>query len=176
MKFLFKSLFMFILFVYLVIVFLPKDQLYYFGLENLKSKEIFVVNKKVDSLPFDLILEDSTLFVKSIEAATINNVKMNILLFKNRLSVTEVSINESFSKFVPNNIDNLNIEYQLSDPLHVNITFNGKEYKGFGKINLLEQKLNLTLLPSNSFVRKYPMIIKQLKKVSNKEYSYEYSL
>lgn len=171
-----KTIIYLLVFIYLIIYFLPKEQLYYFGLQEANNQEITVSNETFLNKEFGFSIKDANVQIKGIESATVKNLDTNILLFNNTIRANDITISASFKKFVPSSIENISIQHSIMNPLFVNIVFDGKDYRGDGYYDIVNQTLVINLYPSNKFVRTYSMLLKQMKKINAKEYRYEYSL
>lgn len=171
-----KIIIYFITFLYMLLFFLPKQELYNFGLTEVKKFDVQIAKEEFLNKPFGFSINNANIYLKGIESANVKALDLDILLYSNVLSVNDIKVSENFKKFVPSTIDNLSVSHSIIDPLFVYLAFDGKEYKGDGKVDLLNQKVIINLYPSNKFVRDYRMLLKGMKKINNKEYRYEYSL
>lgn len=175
-KFFVKSIIFVLLFLYALLVFLPKENLYYLALENLKTYNIVIKNEIIEAKSLELSIIDANVFFKSIDAIAIDLVRIKTLLFYSSIDATNVKIDKALKQFLPPKIDKIKIQHFITNPLNISISFNAKDIKGYGTFNLLERKLNINFSVSNKFVREYGALLRQAKKQSNGEYKLEYQL
>ena len=169
-----KSIIFFIIFLYLFVAFLPKENLYYFGLEQLKKYSVVVKNETIKEGYFDFELNKADIFFKGINAVHIEKIYLKSLLFDTTFLVEKIKVDEVFKRFVPAKIDKVLLKYSIFNPLFVNINLEAKGIRGYGFIDILNKKLIINLKPSKKFIRDYKMVLKKLKKQSNGEYKIEY--
>jgi len=181
-----KSFFKYILyscfFVFAIIAFLPKEELYYFAAQKLKEEKIDFSHKIIQDKLYGMAIEELHIFYSDIDLVQIEKLKLNLFFFYNNLVINSVHLNNTAAKFAPKGLKDINVVYTVFDPLKINIDgrFNGGTIQG--SINLLSKTLVLDLFTSKSFKKNYRNIVKQLK--YNKEsstkqedhYSYEYKL
>mgnify|MGYP000125550911 CR=1 FL=1 len=172
---LFLSLVYFFSFVFLLVVFLPKQELYYLLLKELNKNEIVLDEKYFSDTNLGLKIEDTQVYIKGIKASNIENITLDTFLFFNKLQIKDIKISENFKQFVPAQIDNVSVVYSVMNPLFVDISFRAKEYKGNGFVDIINRKIIINLYPSNKFIRSYSMLLRNMKKINAKEYRYEYS-
>lgn len=176
MKLIFKIIFYIFLFIYLILAFLPKHEIYNFALSKLQTYEVQIDSTSEKDKYFGFTIENANILFKDIKAANIENIDLSVLLYKNKINIQNISIAREFSKILPASINILNISHSILNPLFVNIELQGEEYKGHGTFDIVNNSIKFYFYPSNKFTKKYATLLKQLKKISDKEYIYEYSL
>jgi len=162
----------FLFFIMALIVFMPKSSLYFLGEKNLKKQNIIISNEKIEENLFSLNISDMDLYVKGIQSAKIKEADITFLLFYNSVDIKDIKISSVAEAYLPTNIDRVNINYTIFNPLVVNATSKG----GFGqiraKVNLLDRKIKVYLKPSKKMLRKYSRSMRYFKKDAKGEYVY----
>jgi len=184
MKILVKGFIYSLVFFLALIVFLPKENLFYYGLQKLKKQNIELNYKKLED-DFDKLSIDKTkVYYQGIEALEVQNIDTKVWFFINNIEFKKVILNDSIKKMVPT-IDSfqlLQMQYTLIDPLHIQIKGIFNEGKLKGSFNLIDRVIKIEFYTSKSFKSKYKSLIKLLKYNKEKstpkgdQYSYEYKL
>lgn len=136
-----------------LIIFMPKENLFFTLQKELKKENIFI-NTKASSNLIDLKLDNSKIFVNKINIANIESIKITPLLFFNKIDLKNIKID-----FNHLNIDNLNLTYSILTPFNVDIkgSSNFATIKGFIDLKNRNMKiylLNLTNKTIKSFLKK----------------------
>jgi len=177
MKKLFKVLVLFILFFSFLIIFLPKEKVFFYALNALSKKNILFKSYIFEDKPYSFYLKDSNIYYKNIQALKIQDFSLNTYIVYNKLIINGIKVDDSLKQFVPSNIKNVNIKYSVLNPLFIDIDIYSKEFKVKGYIDILQEKLVLNLNVSKMFKKQYPKLLRQIKYDNKtKEYKYEYKL
>ncbi len=136
-----------------LIIFMPKENLFFTLQKELKKENIFI-NTKASSNLIDLKLDNSKIFVNKINIANIESIKITPLLFFNKIDLKNIKID-----FNHLNVDNLNLTYSILTPFNVDIkgSSNFATIKGFIDLKNRNMKiylLNLTNKTIKSFLKK----------------------
>ena len=133
----------------MLVVFIPKENLYYFALEKLNTQKVDIQTENiVDSgLVFNLV--DNEIQYEKIDVAQVEDVELKLFFLKTELNFKDIIVNKAFQKFLPKKIKYIKITHNILDPLAINI--------------VVSKKLNL----------RYQPLTKYLKKTEN-GYRYEY--
>lgn len=173
MKFILKTLVYFLFFIFSLLIFLPKEQFYYFLEKQLSTKSIIVSNEIVDEKLFGINIKDAQLYYDGINFALVNNIDMTTFLFYNSVNFDSLRVSKSFSNFLPSNIDNLKLKYSILDFSSIKILSKGDFGEFEGKISIFDNKIIGELKPSNIMKTKYSNLLRRFKKVNGK-YIYEF--
>lgn len=180
MKFIFKFFIYIIFFIYMLLIFLPKENLYYFGLEKLKSQKIELNQNSVIDNNIGLLLNNINIKYEGIDISKIDKINLSSYIFYSSLNVDNIKVDSSFNKFAPENIRFIKITHSIINPTNIIIKSEFKLGRCDGVINLLTRTIKLNLIVSNKFKSKYRYIVKLLKKDTSKKsrkeeyYNYEY--
>ena len=152
----------FFIFLILLWLFAPKQELYYFLEKSLKEKNIIISNENITDTWYGLKLTNADIYVSGAKMAKVDTLTLNIFFFYNTLKVENVNIS-------PNNINILNVKHSILDPLNVKIDGEGSFGELTGNVALRKRKVEI-LLP----VTKDITTIKQfLRKDNIKGWYYE---
>lgn len=113
----------FFLFILLMWLFAPKQELYYLLEKKLKEKDIVLSNETVTDTWFGLNIKNADVYIKGIKMANIADLQLNIFFFYNTLNIENINIDESLHGMAPKAIDELKVKYSVLNPL--NVTING---------------------------------------------------
>jgi len=180
MKIILKSLVYFLFFLMMLIAFLPKENIYYFALEQLNNKKIELNQNKIDDGYFKFIVDELQIKYDGLKVSDISNVEFDMFIYQTKIDISNIKVDNSFSKFVPNKIDTLTLSHTIINPLSIDI--NSKFNLGFctGTIDLLNRVVKLDIVVAKAFKTKYRYIVKELKKSKERSntkeevYTYEY--
>ncbi len=128
-----------------LVVFMPKEALY-FKLERELVKQGVELNEaSIEEGPASLTLHDVSVYVKGIEVAQIKEVHLFTLLFYNRLTVEEVTVDEGLRSMMPAGADRIVLQYTPLSPLRLSIEAEGAFGKAVGYFAFKERLLHLDL-------------------------------
>jgi hypothetical protein len=178
MNLILKAIFHIILFIFLLIVFLPKEQLYYFVAKNLQSQKIELTHAQLDESIISLFIQNTKVKYNGIEALSIDKTSIKPNIFFNEIYLKDIKVDKAFKKFLPSNIDFISANINIFNPININIESKFALGKCIGNINLIDRVIRIDLFVSKQFKSKYRILTQKLKKVKseNKEehYIYEY--
>ena len=133
----------FFLFILLLWLFAPKQELYYLLEKKLKENDVIISNESLKDTWFGLNIQHADIYVKGIKTANVANLQLNIFFFYNTLKADNIQVNESFHNMAPKNIDELNVKYSVVDPLHISLNSLGSFGTATGAVNLKERKIDI---------------------------------
>ena len=172
LKYLASTLF----FLMMLVIFLPKTNLYYFALAEANKAGLVISNKSLKESSFGLKIEDVKVFYQGIEAANIGAVDINLYLFYNRVVLHKSKLSSLVENYLPREIDNVVVSYSIINPLEVTFVAQGRFGLASGSLHLDTRVVEISLKPSKIFMKQYKNSLRYLKKSENGEYSYEKSL
>ncbi len=176
---LFRIILYFIVFIYSLIIFLPKENLFFYIINQLENEKIFLNYTKSEDKFLKFRLDNIEIEYDDIKIAQISKIKIENYFFYNQITIKNIISDNSLQTFIPRTISNIKVIYSILDPLDINIKIDSRLANAIGTIDIINKKLSLVLNISKKFQKRYPMIIKNLKfkEKTNKggKYSYEYN-
>lgn len=154
----------FLLFVYLLIGFLPKAGLYYLGEQALAENKVYVTGEKVSDTFLGLSLSGGEIYFEGILVAPVPEIRLTTLLFYNGLTVAPFRFSDQVSDFVPPEFGGLRVVHSVLAPHKVRIEGSGDFGSLNGEVNLLERRVEVLFTPSGAVSKNYPSLLRYFKK------------
>lgn len=161
-----------LLFIYLIIAFLPKENLFYLAEQKIKPYNIVLNNESLKDRFFLFEINNGTLFYDGLHVGDVESIDMFLGLFYNQISLKNANFSDSLKQFVPKEITDFTIKSTIFYPIYFWIDGKGDFGEISGSANLYKKSVRLVLNPNKNFLTKYPTIAKEFKKINN-EYVYE---
>lgn len=180
MKTLLKYITYFLSFFILLLIFLPKENLYYFVVQKLQKENIELLAKNTKENITSLNIANLKIKYNKVEIAKMSNTNFNSFLFFSQVDIKDIVIDSSMNKFIPSNINNIVLTHSIIDPTKIEISSKFLLGSCIGFVDLANRVIKLDLIVSSRFKNKYKYIVKQLKFKNNikntkeQRYSYEY--
>jgi hypothetical protein len=159
----------FFLFILLLWLLAPKEEIYYLLEKTLKKNDIIISNETVKDKWFGLTIQNADIYVKGALMANVSELELNIFFFYNTLKVKGLTTDKVLHKDVPKNVEESSVIYSIVDPLHVKLNAFGSFGAMEGTVELLEKKISL-LFPVAKDIKAFR---KFLKKSETGEWKYE---
>lgn len=163
MKILKKLLWVF-LFIYLIIVFLPKSNLFYLAEKYAQKYNIALNDEKTKDYLGFFSIEDMKVYYEGLHVGNVESVSILPTIVYNQVSINEANFSNSLKQFLPKEIKNLTARNTIFYPIKVWINANGDFGAISGGLNLYTKTLRLELKPTKDFLKNYSSIAKQFKK------------
>ena len=126
-----------------LLVFMPKQELYY-KLEEILEKQSIVINEKQkDEGLFSLTLHQVDVYVKGIKLATIEKVDFFTLLFYSSVTCEDVILDDSLKMMVPTQITTVKATHNILFPLNINLNAQGPFGNAEGSVDLSNRSVRL---------------------------------
>jgi hypothetical protein len=133
----------FIIFWFALLIFMPKQELYFTLEKELAKQDIEINEQSIDEGVLSLNLIKPVIYVKGIKIATIEKINIFTLLFNTNINVKALILDDSLKSFAPEKVDVANISYSLFSPFKVHIEAKGSFGNIDGYANLTERNLRL---------------------------------
>jgi uncharacterized membrane protein len=160
-----KNIFLIFLVVWFaLLVFMPKEELYFTLEKELAKQDIEINEKKIEEGAFSLNLIEATIYVKGIKVATVQKVNVFTLLFYTNINLTSLLLDESLSSFAPKKIDVANVSYSIVNPFYVNIEAEGSFGLLKGIVNLNERNLRIDFMETTKDINSIKSNLKKDEK------------
>ena len=154
----------------MLVILMPKQELYYKLEEALHSQEIALNEVEIEESLFGISLKNVSVYVKGINVASIEEVKLFTLIFYSSVEVKELHMDDSLKNMVPQETQKAVLRHSVMAPFFVSVEALGSFGSMSGEINLNERKVHLDFNES----KKLDMLKPQLKK-GEKGWVYETS-
>jgi len=168
-----KKIFIAIALVWFVLIaFMPKQELYYKLEQTLEQNDIRFNEEKIDEGLFSLTLYKVDVYIKGIKLATIDKVDFFTLLFYTRAEVENLLLDESLKSKVPTQISDAVASHSILEPLKINLSVEGSFGGAEGYVSLKEKNIHMDL--NNTSIKGIEMLQSTLQK-NEKGWYYETS-
>lgn len=128
---------------FVLLVFMPKQELYYKLEEALQDNDIVINEQKIHSGLFSLSLEGLDVYVKGIKVAKIDEVNLFTLLFYTKIQLTGIDADDSLKNMMPIQIEEATITHSLINPYVAIINANSDAGDITGASNLRDRTVRL---------------------------------
>jgi hypothetical protein len=158
-----------LIFIFSLVAFLPKENIYFYYLEKLQEKKISIQNEERSSSPFHFLIVNGDIFYKEINAFKIESIDISYLLVYGKIAISNVL-------FDGLTIEQIDFKWNLLSPFVFDIVIISNEINGYGKYDILDKGFELYLKPSSEVVKKYEIFWNFGELTPNGEYKIEYNL
>jgi len=172
-KVILKYILYMIFFCYMLVVFLPKINLYYLALNKLESYKISLISQKVNDNYLSLDLEDLSINYDNINVSKVKRVSISTYLYNTSINIKDIKADDMLKNFIPESIQEVEIFHTVLDPLKIKLKASFKKGRAFGEVDLVNNTIVLNFDVTNTFMHQYKSITRQFKK-NGKYYTYEY--
>ncbi len=153
-----------------LLVFMPKQEIYYKLEKELAKKEIKINEKSIEEGLFSLTLKQASVYVKGIKIATIEELTLFTLLFYTKVELDALLLDDSLKAMAPQQTDKAILSHWVLSPLEASVNAEGTFGAIEGSVDLKERKLHINF----SETKEIETIKSQLKK-DEKGWYYETS-
>ncbi|MEA2019871.1 MAG: hypothetical protein U9N59_15675 [Campylobacterota bacterium] len=175
LKTLLKYTVYFVFFIFMIVVLLPKNNIYFLLQKEIKQYSVELITKDVVSSYFTLALKDTNIKYENIDVGQVSNVEVTTYLLSTKVDVDTIKLDSMVSKFIPSDIDKVSLEHSIMNPNEVNIQIDFKDGLAFGSVDLLQRVVKLNITISKKLQSQFRQTIRVLKKTKTKgNYTYEY--
>ncbi|MGA1933227.1 hypothetical protein ACH5BF_11030 [Arcobacter sp. YIC-464] len=173
MKKIFKFLVYLFFFVFISLVLLPKQELFFALEKELEKQNVIVSNEefKNKALGFDIKYVD--IYLEGINAANIQNISIDSYLVYNKVAIKNVRLLDSFKTMFPTPLTNIYLTYSILDYENIQINADGIFGKVEGSLNIFDRKATIYLDASSSMKSSYSNLLRQMR-LKDGRYIYEY--
>jgi hypothetical protein len=153
-----------------LLLFMPKEEMYYKVEKILDAQDITLNEKSIEAGVFSLSIKDVTVYVKGIALVHIDEIDFFTLLVYNTLHIDNLFVDEVLHSKVPAKTKEAVLTYQILSPLTVSVDANGSFGYAEGSIDLNHKKLHIDFVKSKEIE-----MIKPFLKKGEKGWFYEKS-
>jgi hypothetical protein len=165
----------FIFFIVMLLLFFPKEQLYFAFEKELQNEHLVISNEQYNQKLLSLELREAELSFDRMRIATISKLEIRLLFLYNSVKAEDIELSKILKRFLPQKIATIELHYTLIEPF----VLKGSAFGDFGEAmivyNLQKSKLSVRLKASKLMKQHFHSTLLMLKKEDNGEYSYEKS-
>jgi hypothetical protein len=166
---------MIVLFFYIVILFLPKENFYFFLEHKLFKDNIVLSNESLKDVGGILQINDVFVTSAGDEIAQIDEITILPFILYNEVDVKNLHLAKRFEGALPSKIDEASFKATLFYPIKIWIKLKGDFGDIDGSYNVYSKTVRLVLKPQENFKQKYPLIYAKFQNIDG-ELVYESSL
>ncbi len=165
-----------ILFIIALLLFAPKENLYYLVEEKLAPVGIEITNEDVHEHLFSLELQSADVSFQGIQSAHIGSIKIQPYLLYNTIVCQDIKLAQMAKNFVPLRVDNLHISYTPLKPRSIDADAQGAFGQAHIVLDLKTMHIRVIVDPSKVMKTEYGRTLRMMKKTQNGEYIYDATL
>jgi len=162
----------FLFFIFALMLFVPKDGLYFLLEKNLKQYDVIISQESLKESLLSLNVEHLALSVKAVDAALVEQISISLFGVYNTLKIEEIELSSLVEAYMPAKISSFDATYSLLHPLEIRAYSEGEFGSAKLTFNLQEHHLDVKLAPSKLMLKQYKNSLKEFKKSETGEYSY----
>ncbi len=159
-----KLIFAMLLFLVMLMLFLPKENLYYAAEEALEKEGVIIDGETLQNTFTSLQLNGATLMFKGIRTLQADKVVMTTLGVWNRIELNDAEIDKTFAAFVPTHIDHVMVTYSVLSPRTVVFELHGEAGSLTGSADLGDRTVEARVHPSTAMQRQHASLLKSMQK------------
>ena len=152
----------FFLFIILLWLLSPKQELYYFLEKELKKNDIVISNEAIRDRWFGFVIEDAEIYVKGAKMAQVSELELNIFFLYNTLKIKGITTNEAIHNIAPKKVEETLIKYSILNPLKITIDSNGSFGVANGAVTPIDKKIKI-LFPTVKDIKAFRKFLKKDK-------------
>jgi hypothetical protein len=121
MRLILKFLTILVIFIYSLLFFLPKENIYYFALQKLHNEKIDIKTKNIEDKYIGINLKNNIIKYEGIKVATIEGISFKTLFFKTDIKINDFKVQKSLKRFLPFDMKCIEISHNILNPLVIDI-------------------------------------------------------
>ncbi len=133
----------FFLFVILLWLLAPKQELYYLLEKSLKKSNIIISNETIKDTWIGLKIDNADIYVSGAKVATNRELNFIFLFLYAKLSLNDLEIDKSLHSVAPKKLDNLTATYSILNPLNILLKGDGSVGEIEGSVALKDRKIEI---------------------------------
>jgi hypothetical protein len=102
-----------------LLLFAPKEELYYLLESELEKNDIVISNEKFSNTLFGLTITDADIYIKGINMAKIKSLNLNLFLLYNNLTIESIETDRGIHNIVPKSIDSITATFSILKPYKI---------------------------------------------------------
>jgi len=173
MKRLAKGLIYLVVMFILLVLFLPKVNLYYAAEALMQKQNIYISDEEVNDSGFALELINPKIFFDKLELMKVDEIKLSSWLLYSSIKLSHIEVNEGFSDFLPSDINTIQVEHFIYNPTHISLSGESQDSFFYGDVDLVQKKIVIHLRVGVKSEKRYKVLLRKLTKEEG-GYYYEY--
>jgi hypothetical protein len=141
-----------------ILVFMPKQELYYKLEEEIAKQDIKLNEAKISEGLFSLTLNQVNVYYKGINVATIEEVDLCTMLFYSSIELRSLHMDDSLKTMVPQITEEALLSHSILSPLTISVDASGSFGSMAGKIDLSERTVRLDFNESKNIEMLKPQL------------------
>ena len=126
-----------------IILFAPKQELYYLLEERLQNSGVILNETRIDENAMGLTLEKVTLYIQGVDLGKIKQIDLWTLLFYTRIDITAFTPSPGILKIADIRLKKAHFQYAVWNPEQIRIEVEGNIGKVVGSFDLKKHLLRL---------------------------------
>jgi hypothetical protein len=163
-----------ILFLYIVILFLPKESFYFFAEHKLAEYKIVLSNESLKDFGGIFTVKDPHVSYSGEDVGQIDTITILPFILYNEISINGLHFSKSLQNFIPSEIDEIKARITPFYPVKIFISSKGSFGEIKGSYNIYSKTIRLVLKPQENFRQRYSLIYSNFKDIEG-ELIYESS-
>ncbi|GHV01569.1 hypothetical protein AGMMS49521_2060 [Campylobacterota bacterium] len=148
----------------LVIVFLPKKELYYLAESYLLPLKININEETASDRGLVFSLQNGQIIYDRMNITRFDEIALTTTLFYNALEIKPFVLSSEVGAFLPRRIERLKATHHIFMPHIVNFSGEGEFGSFKGKLNLIDRKMAITLDAPSEVQQKYSQIVRMMNR------------
>jgi hypothetical protein len=124
-----------------LLLFAPKEELYYLLESELEKNDIVISNEKFSNTLFGLTITDADIYIKGINMAKIKSLNLNLFLLYNNLTIESIETDRGIHNIVPKSIDSITATFSILKPYKIAVESIGSFGSTVGGYYINQNKL-----------------------------------
>jgi hypothetical protein len=120
-----KTLAIILLLPIFLLLFSPKEKLYYLLESELEKNGIVISNEKFSDTLFGLTILDADIYVKGINMAKIKSLNLNLFFLYNKLTIESIETDKGIHNIAPKSIESITATFSIIKPYKVAVESTG---------------------------------------------------
>ena len=126
-----------------LLLWMPKQELYYKLEEELAKNAIKINEKSMDEGIFSFTVNQADVYAKGIKLANVEKVHFFTVLFYTKVTVENLTLDDSLKNIAPTHTKDATVTYALWNPLYIDVEATGSFGGLNGGVNLADKTLRV---------------------------------
>jgi len=125
-----------------LLVFMPKEELYYTLEEALAKQDIKINEKSIEEGMFSLRVKEADIYIKGIQLAKVEKLEFFTLLFYTRVKIQKLRLDDSLKAMAPTSLETVTFSHLLWSPTELEVKVKAS-FEANGTVDLNERSIYL---------------------------------